>query len=80
MGDQDNFTINLALDNELEEVVVTSLGIKREAKALGYAVQKYQAMKLLTLEAIMPLMHLLEKPQVFKSHARLVLLVVDPES
>ena len=28
------------MDNELEEVVVTSLGIKREAKALGYAVQK----------------------------------------
>ena len=40
VGSQDNYTINLTLDNELEEVVVTSLSIKREAKALGYAVQK----------------------------------------
>ena len=40
LGNQDNYTINLSLNNELEEVVVTSLGIKREVKALGYAVQK----------------------------------------
>ena len=39
VGSQDSYTINLALDNELEEVVVTSLGIRRDAKALGYAVQ-----------------------------------------
>lgn len=35
-------TINIALEtdaSELEEVVVTALGIKREKKALGYAVQ-----------------------------------------
>ncbi|MAU58870.1 MAG: SusC/RagA family TonB-linked outer membrane protein, partial [Flavobacteriaceae bacterium] len=39
IGDQDTLNISLELGNELEEVVVTSLGIKREAKALGYAVQ-----------------------------------------
>ena len=35
--DQINFSLNQA--NELDEVVVTSLGIKREAKALGYSIQ-----------------------------------------
>ena len=39
IGDQDTINISLEQGNELEEVVVTSLGIKREAKALGYAVQ-----------------------------------------
>jgi outer membrane receptor protein involved in Fe transport len=40
VGSQDSYTISLSPDNELEEVVVTSLGIRREAKALGYSVQK----------------------------------------
>lgn len=39
VGNQDNYTINLAPDNELEEVVVTALGTLRENRALGYAVQ-----------------------------------------
>tara|TARA_B100000902_G_scaffold50623_1_gene57358 strand:+ start:144 stop:1271 length:1128 start_codon:yes stop_codon:yes gene_type:complete len=39
VGSQDTINISLEQGNELEEVVVTSLGIKREAKALGYAVQ-----------------------------------------
>ena len=39
VGEADNYSISLALGNELDEVVVTSLGIKREAKALGYAIQ-----------------------------------------
>ena len=43
VGDQDTLNISLELGNELEEVVVTSLGIKREAKALGYAVQSVSA-------------------------------------
>ena len=30
VGDQDNLTINLALDNELEEVVITALGLERK--------------------------------------------------
>ena len=40
---QDNYVIDLSTDNELEEVVVTSLGIRRDAKALGYAVQNVTA-------------------------------------
>ena len=39
IGSADSYSITLAPGNELEEVVVTSLGIKREAKAIGYAVQ-----------------------------------------
>ena len=39
VGAADSYSITLAPGNELEEVVVTSLGIKREAKAIGYAVQ-----------------------------------------
>ena len=35
----DNYSITLQAGNELEEVVVTSLGIKRDAKAIGYSVQ-----------------------------------------
>lgn len=40
IGSQDNYTIGLSPDNELEEVVVTSLGIKREKQALGYAISE----------------------------------------
>lgn len=40
---QDTYSIQLSTDNELDEVVITSLGIKREAKALGYAVQNVSA-------------------------------------
>ncbi len=40
VGSEDSYTINMSLDNELEEVVVTALGIEREAKSLGYAVSK----------------------------------------
>lgn len=40
VGSEDSYTINMNLDNELEEVVVTALGIEREAKSLGYAVSK----------------------------------------
>lgn len=32
INNQDNYTINLSPDNELEEVVVTALGIERESK------------------------------------------------
>ena len=37
---QDNITVNLVSDSELDEVIVTSLGIKREKQALGYAVSE----------------------------------------
>lgn len=44
VGGASVFTVVLQEDTEkLEEVVVTALGIKREEKALGYAVQKVQA-------------------------------------
>ena len=36
---QDQINFSLSQANELDEVVVTSLGIKREAKALGYSIQ-----------------------------------------
>ena len=37
---QDNYNISLSADNELEEVVVTSLGIQREKQALGYVISE----------------------------------------
>jgi TonB-linked SusC/RagA family outer membrane protein len=40
VGTSNNINITLSLDNTLEEVVVTALGITREAKSLGYAQQK----------------------------------------
>ena len=36
---QDQINFSLQQGNQLEEVVVTSLGIKRESKALGYSIQ-----------------------------------------
>lgn len=46
-------TITLKEDNEmLDEVVVTALGIKREEKALGYAVQKVNGDKLTTTKGV----------------------------
>ncbi len=38
VGGQTTINIGLAADNALEEVIVTAQGIKREKKALGYAV------------------------------------------
>ena len=37
-ADNNSISIQLEVDNELEEVVVTSLGISREKKSLGYAI------------------------------------------
>lgn len=37
-ADNNSISIQLEQDNELEEVVVTSLGISREKKSLGYAI------------------------------------------
>ena len=39
VGDGYNYSVNLETGNELDEVIVTSLGIKRESKAIGYSVQ-----------------------------------------
>ncbi|TVZ52057.1 SusC/RagA family TonB-linked outer membrane protein [Dokdonia sp. Hel_I_53] len=38
VGGQNTINVSLAADNTLEEVIVTAQGIKREKKALGYAV------------------------------------------
>lgn len=47
IGSQTTFNITLQPDAiGVEEVVVTALGIKKEAKALGYAVQEVKAEKL----------------------------------
>lgn len=40
VGSSDTNNVTLQAGNELEEVVVTSLGIKREKQALGYAVSE----------------------------------------
>jgi len=40
VGTSNTVNVSLQLDNTLDEVVVTALGIKREEKALGYAVSK----------------------------------------
>lgn len=41
--DKDYFEIQLSEQVELDEVVVTALGVEREEKALGYSVQKLGA-------------------------------------
>lgn len=43
IGNQSEVNITLQATSNLQEVVVTALGIKREKKALGYAVQDVQA-------------------------------------
>ena len=40
VGSESNYNFQLASGNLLEEVVVTSLGIKREKQALGYAISE----------------------------------------
>jgi TonB-linked SusC/RagA family outer membrane protein len=42
-GSDDQINVSLAQGNQLEEVIVTSLGIKREKQALGYAVSKVES-------------------------------------
>ena len=43
VGSDDQINVSLAQGNELEEVIVTSLGIKREKQALGYAVSEVES-------------------------------------
>ena len=52
-GNDQVVNIQLTEDSEtLDEVVVTALGIKREEKALGYAVQKVGGEKLITVKPV----------------------------
>lgn len=46
LGANANLSIQMATANELEEVIVTSLGIKREKQALGYAVSEVDSQSL----------------------------------
>ena len=43
ISSQDNYTINLSPDSELEEVVVTAYGIKKEKRSVGYALQEVKS-------------------------------------
>lgn len=53
VGNKKEINIKLIEDSELlKEVVVTALGIKREEKALGYAVQKMDVEKLQTVKGV----------------------------
>ena len=43
VGANDSYNVSLNTGNELEEVVVTSFGVKREKQALGYAVSEVES-------------------------------------
>ncbi|MDR3093135.1 MAG: TonB-dependent receptor plug domain-containing protein, partial [Bacteroidales bacterium] len=43
VGDQRSFEVSLSEGQQIEEVVVTALGVTREAKALGYSVSTIQS-------------------------------------
>ncbi|MDR3094504.1 MAG: TonB-dependent receptor plug domain-containing protein, partial [Bacteroidales bacterium] len=46
VGNQTSFEVNLSEGEQLEEVVVTGMGITREAKSVGYAVTTIQSKEL----------------------------------
>lgn len=53
VGKNDVYNIQLAENSmNLDEVVVTALGLKREEKALGYAVQKVKGDELATVKSV----------------------------
>jgi TonB-linked SusC/RagA family outer membrane protein len=53
IGSQKTITVELEEDSEnLEEVVVTALGIKRDSKELGYAVQTLQSKDLVEVKTV----------------------------
>jgi TonB-linked SusC/RagA family outer membrane protein len=53
IGSQKTITVELEEDSEnLEEVVVTALGIKRDSKELGYAVQTLQSKDLVEVKSV----------------------------
>ena len=45
IGANDVYDVSMQADNQLQEVVVTSLGIKREKRAIGYAIAKVDSDK-----------------------------------
>lgn len=42
VGSEDQYTVTLSSDNELEEIVVTALGSIKEDRAVGYSIQKVE--------------------------------------
>jgi TonB-linked SusC/RagA family outer membrane protein len=53
VGDQSNVTFNVVRTNlEMSEVVVTALGIRRERKALGFAVQEVKGEQLTIAKSV----------------------------
>ena len=52
VGDRRIIDVTLIEGQEIEEVVVTALGIKREEKALGYAVQNVNSKELTTVKTV----------------------------
>ena len=56
VGDEKDLTITVKADNKnLDEVVVTALGIKKETKRLGYAIQEVKAADLLKAREANPI-------------------------
>lgn len=55
VGDSTSFDIQMQSDNQLSEVVVTALGISREKKSLGYAVQTVSGESMDDVKSINPL-------------------------
>ncbi|EKC52352.1 hypothetical protein LEA_16937, partial [human gut metagenome] len=63
---------------QLGEVVVTALGLKREEKALGYAVTEVKGDELKAANTISPVAALQGKVAVLKSQAQMVVYLVVP--
>ena len=55
IGEEDSYTILLVSGNSLDEVVVTSLGITRDKKSLGYAVQELSGEDFQDVKALNPI-------------------------
>lgn len=55
IGERNDYTISLSQDNELEEVVVTALGISRKKKSLGYSVQTVSGDQLNDVRSLNPI-------------------------
>src|SRR5258708_35049806 len=59
LGEEKDITINaVASSRELNEVVVTALGIKKETKRLGYAIQEVKASERLKAREANPIEYL----------------------
>jgi len=51
IGGSDYYEVQLKLDSQLDEVVVTALGVRRAEKALGYSVQKLSTQEVAEVKA-----------------------------